>query len=97
MILITDIADAVKAGNSDADLLLIIQGFIGEGQDAVAWTKVNYSDLRRWAYPDLSEYIDAQVKIASGDADLEVAGRDQLADYNAKCLSVKSRFPKSNV
>jgi hypothetical protein len=40
--------------------------------------------LRAEAYPPMADYLDAKVK---GDA-------DQEADYLAKCLAVKAKYPK---
>ena len=58
------------------------------------WRIANYAQLRKWAYPDTSEYNDAQVKINSGITALEEEGEEQLEDYVNDCLAVKTRFPK---
>lgn len=86
MTLITHIAEAIKDGVSDNDLDVIIQEFIGPDGDVPAWRIERYADLRRWAYPPMEDYLDAEVK---GDA-------EQKADYVAACLSVKERFPKTS-
>ncbi|HLD91606.1 MAG TPA: hypothetical protein VI911_11465 [Patescibacteria group bacterium] len=53
-----------------------------------------YIDLRRKAYPEIESYLDAMVKINSGDEILIAEGQQQLADYYTACLAVKSLYPK---
>lgn len=53
-----------------------------------------YYEKRAAAYPPVEEYLDAQVKINSGDADMVAAGQKQLAAYYEICLAVKKKFPK---
>ena len=97
MTLITDIAEAIIHGLVDSELNALIAEFIGSDDTLTInnWRASRYSDLRRWAYPDASQFNDAQVKINSGDAALVTAGLDQLAAYVQKCLAVKVRFPKA--
>ena len=100
MSLITDIAEAIKVGAANIELDLIIQEFLsgpyyfGEPITIVQWRLDNYAKLRQWAYPPMAEYLDAQVKINSGDSDIIAEGQAQLTQYLADCLSVKLRFPK---
>ncbi len=47
------------------------------------------------AYPDFRDFIDAEVKIHSGNAELAAEGQQQLAGYIEACLAVKARFPKN--
>jgi len=58
------------------------------------WRIASYTILRKWAYPDITIYNDAQVKINSGITALEEEGEEQLDDYVTDCLAVKTRFPK---
>lgn len=56
---------------------------------------LTYAEKRAVEYPYMSEYLDAQVKINSGDADLVAEGQTQLAAYYADCLAVKAKYPKT--
>lgn len=53
-----------------------------------------YYEKRAAEYPPIEEYLDAQVKINSGDEALITAGQEQLAAYYEACLDVKARYPK---
>ena len=53
-----------------------------------------YYEKRAAAYPPVTEYLDAQVKINSGDADMVAAGQAQLEAYYQACLTVKAEYPK---
>lgn len=53
-----------------------------------------YYEQRAQAYPEAAEYLDAQVKINSGDSELTLTGQAQLAKYFQQCLAVKEQFPK---
>lgn len=55
---------------------------------------LTYADKRAENYPDPREFLDAQVKINSGDEALKTEGQKQLANYVNKCLAVKSQYPK---
>ena len=52
------------------------------------------SEQRARAYPSVTEFLDAQVKISSNDKQTQAEGQAQLSRYFAKCLSVKEQFPK---
>ena len=96
--LITDIAANV-ASTDDPGLDALIADYLGAiipaDQAAVdQWRLVNYADLRRWAYPDKAEFLDAMVKTYCSDPAVQAAGQDQLALYVSDCLAVKTRFPK---
>lgn len=95
MILITNIAEAIISKKTDEELLPIIQEFIGEGNSVAEWRLANYSELRRWAYPEYSIYLDAQVKMNSTEESIQKEGQDQLQTYYQNCIAVKQRFPKS--
>lgn len=53
-----------------------------------------YSEKRAVEYPPIEEYLDAMVKINSGDEALIAAGQAQLDFYYQACLAVKARYPK---
>lgn len=53
-----------------------------------------YQELRAAEYPDYREFLDAQVKINSGDEALITAGQAQLEAYYAACLAIKDKYPK---
>ena len=97
--LISDIAKNIN--ESDTDLNDIIQDFLDDGKyvydttyTVSTWRIAFYDKLRKWAYPDITIYNDAQVKINSGITALEEEGEEQLEDYVNNCLAVKTRFPK---
>ena len=75
----------------------IVRGYDGklylESQAPEAPTQ-NYQELRAAAYPDLRDYLDAQVKINSGNEPLSAEGQFQLEAYYQACLAVKEKYPK---
>lgn len=96
MALITDIAEAVKGGASNEALDAIIAAYIAEydhGYTVREWRIANYIQLRRWAYPPIEDYADAQVKNAMGGS-LALEGKAQADTYAQACYAVKLRFPK---
>ena len=97
MILITDIANAIKAFKTDEELSAIIQEFIGEENSVQKWKEDNFSDLRRWSYPDILVYVDAQVKLYSLDHTSKTEGQTQLNKYLSDCLAVKQKYPKKQL
>lgn len=63
------------------------------------WAKIiqpepTYVELRAMSYPPKEEYLDAQVKLNSGNPELIAEGQEQLQDYYNACLAVKTRYPK---
>lgn len=94
MVLLIDIARAVKNHKSDDEIHLIIQDFVGVNTSAEDWIIENYAELRRFAYPDPSDFLDAWIKINSGNEEMKDAGEKQMHDYVTQCLAVKSKFPK---
>ena len=56
--------------------------------------ETDYQRLRKLEYPDMADFLDAMVKINSGDEDLIVEGNAQLTAYYAACLAVKTKYPK---
>ncbi len=54
-----------------------------------------YIQKRQSAYPAVAEFLDAYVKMNSGDADLSARGAEQLQRYVQDCLAVKEKYPKA--
>lgn len=54
----------------------------------------DYQELRRQSYPDYREFLDAQVKINSGNPELVAEGQAQQLAYIQACLDVKDKYPK---
>ncbi len=95
-ILISDIRREIQSGINNIDLNVLIVEHISDSTETqiLAWKINNYIKLREWAYPDKSEYIDAQVKLNSDIPALVSEGAQQMSDYVQVCLNVKARFPK---
>lgn len=55
---------------------------------------LTYAEKRAAEYPDIREYLDAQVKINSEDKELQVEGYAQFDKYVKDCLAVKAKYPK---
>ena len=53
-----------------------------------------YQEKRREEYPPFEDYLDAIVKINSGDEDFVQDGNAQLEAYISACLAVKAKYPK---
>jgi len=53
-----------------------------------------YSEKRLEEYPDYKEFLDAQVKLNSGDSALQTEGQAQLDKYVSDCIAVKLKYPK---
>ena len=94
----TDIIDNIHL--EDAALNQIIQAYLdgpyyrGKPTTVNIWRQENYKDLRRWAYPEITIFNDAMVKINSGDSTMIAEGNVQLSQYYNDCLAVKTKFPK---
>ena len=75
----------------------IIHGHDGklyfEGQSPVKPEKT-YQQKRLEAYPPMSKYLDAQVKLSSDEPLIQAQGQAQLNAYLAACLTIKKQFPK---
>ena len=54
---------------------------------------IGYMELRIKEYPHVTEFLDAYVKISSGNGRLVTEGNKQMQDYIAKCLDIKARIP----
>ena len=77
------------------------KSYVEDGDRITAvWTEtyvepvLTYAEKRAAEYPSPAEYLDAQVKIASGDDDLVTEGYAQLDKYVKDCLAVKAKYPK---
>lgn len=53
-----------------------------------------YAQKRAAEYPDMADFLDAQVKLSSGNEVLMQEGQGQLSAYVAACLAVKAKYPK---
>lgn len=53
-----------------------------------------YAELREPEYPDFRIYLDAMVKINSGDETAAADGRLQRKQYFDACWAVKQKYPK---
>jgi hypothetical protein len=96
MTLITNIARALRNGKDDTVANERIASFIKSDNpdDILAWRLANYKELRRWSYPPPEDYLDAQVKLLSGDSTLVAKGQTELDTYVQQALATKTRFPK---
>ena len=96
--LITDIARNIQVVdnvlNNFINNYLNGRYYNGEPITVQQWRLDNYKQLRKWAYPKIEEYNDAQVKLNSGISELEQQGQEQLNKYIQDCLDIKTRFPK---
>lgn len=75
----------------------IVRGFDGKlylESQAPEAPAPNYQELRAAAYPDIRDYLDAQVKLNSGNETLVTEGQSQLEAYYQACLAVKAQYPK---
>lgn len=63
-------------------------------EEIASYHPYNYAQLRKKAYPDMSDLCDALVKINSNDEELKLKGQEQLNIYVQNCLSVKNKYPK---
>jgi hypothetical protein len=99
-----EIADSIK--KPDYELNMVIHAYLDgpyyfgepdcphDEMTVARWRQAHYRTLRRMAYPDKAEKDDALVKLSSTDPVMQAEGQAQFDQYNADCLSVKTRFPK---
>lgn len=71
-----------------------IEAYYVEGYVEPPVYEPTYAEKRAAEYPPMAEYLDAQVKINSGDEEMIASGQIQLAAYYAECLAVKAKYPK---
>jgi len=95
----TDLRKKVK--ETDEILNKAIQEYLdgkhyrGDPTTIAQWRLANYEDLRRWSYPPITEYLDAQLKVRDKLAiNKKNEGTAQIETYDDKCWAVKYRFPK---
>ena len=55
----------------------------------------DYAEKRRQSYPDMRDFLDAQVKLSSSDENIKAEGQIQLNTYLSACLPVKNQYPKN--
>lgn len=87
-----------------------VVGYAPQGKDAITKALRNtgvsnqdiddaliqhYEILRSKSYPSFLDYLDAQAKKASTDADIVAEGQAQESAYIEACLAVKKLFPKN--
>jgi hypothetical protein len=90
-----DIKAAIQRGDPDEHVDILIRYYMedhGEKLSLSEFKKKMYHKLRRFAYPPLEDYIDAQVHMNILGS--ESKGREQMREYIRKCLEVKERFRK---
>lgn len=58
-----------------------------------SFRKERYVVLRKWRYPKMEDYLDAQVKKASMDKEIQKEGIEQERLYLLQCKGIKKRFP----
>lgn len=98
MTLHSDIPRAIQNDATDSELNNVISSYLSDhsiSKTVSQWRIENYAQLRKWAYPNIMEFIDAQVLINSSKSDFIEKGKQQLQSYIQACLDVKDRFPKA--
>lgn len=97
--LLTDGYKLVEETQPSADLKLPQKYYI-ENEDKIisvyadAYIEPNYREKRMAEYPDPREYLDAMVKINSGNEEMAKNGEQQLQKYYELCLAIKQKYPK---
>jgi hypothetical protein len=88
------IYDALQAGADDVAVNAIIAAMLGDSSDhaVMSWRRDNYQDLRRWAGPQVTDYIAAQARVAAGGA-LALDGQATLDSLYRQQLAADLRFP----
>lgn len=56
---------------------------------------IEYTELRRHAYPPLEDLADALIKTYSEDSVVREKGEAELTEYAHRCLDVKASIPKT--
>ena len=79
---------------TDEQINQIITSFYFGKIDPISWKVENYRHMRRFFYPKIEDFIDAQVKISSQDEALNIIGQAETQAHMEKCLDVKKRFQK---
>lgn len=76
------------------------QKYYEENEDFISvyyvetYVEPTYYEKRALNYPDFHEYLDAQVKINSGNAELIAEGTLQAQNYYSQCIEIKNTYPK---
>lgn len=79
---------------TDAEIDQAISKYFMGRVNIQIWKRENYAYLRKRFYPDVEDFIDAQVKLNSKDPTDVSKGQSQLQNYYDQCLAVKARFQK---
>lgn len=93
--LITDVAKLVMAQASLAEIRAKIQQYLDDNNLEISveqWVLDHVEILRRWAFPSYWDFIDAYVKIRSGDEQLASQGQTQMQDFIDRYLAIRSKF-----
>ena len=93
--LITDVAKLVMEQASLIEIRAKIQQFIDDNNLGITveqWVLNHVELLRRWAFPSYWDFIDAYVKIHSGDEQLASQGQAQMQDFIDRYLAIRSKF-----
>lgn len=92
-----DVMIALSSGESAASIKRLVaktEEVYSKQESVDEWIKNRYYQLRALAYPAITDFIDALVKINSGDDELSAKGAIELQEHVNKCLAIKSDFPK---
>ena len=81
-------------GKQYRDVYVETAELIVRSWEVIETPEPSYSEKRAAEYPPVEEYLDAMVKINSGDEQLIADGQAQLDSYYQACLAVKARYPK---
>lgn len=73
-----------------------IEAYYFEGYVAPPVYEPTYAEKRAAEYPPIADFLDAQVKINSGDEELMAEGQEQLSAYYTNCLAIKAKYPKTS-
>jgi hypothetical protein len=92
--LVKDTIPPIDPALTDAELDAYIDQYFYGRVDVQQWKKDHYRILRSRHYPPIADFIDAQVKIQSGDATLLSEGDAEMQAYVSKCLDVKAKYQK---
>jgi hypothetical protein len=92
------IYEALQAGADDDAINELIRAMLStarrtaDDHDVMSWRRDNYLDLRRWAYPPMETFAQAQANIAAGGV-AAIEGEAALSLYYAARLTADLRFP----
>jgi len=73
---------------------IVLNDYFMHKIDISIWKKENYKILRKFFYPEITEYVDAVVKQSSIDPTIKAEGDGQRQEYIEKCLMIKQTYKK---